>query len=127
MGKPDEILQIWLKAVNEGNLEKVLSLYNENAILIPTFSNKISNTSEKIRNYFNQLKSREGLQVNLHENTIKQQRIDENVYALCGIYNWKFFVEDELLIFEARFSFLINLALKSPILHHHSSQIPRTL
>ncbi|MCX6169793.1 MAG: DUF4440 domain-containing protein [Ignavibacteriales bacterium] len=127
MKKPEIILSEWLHAVNNGEIKNVLALYDEKALLIPTFSNRILNTPAKIRNYYEQLQTREKLSVSLHENLVKSQKITENVYALSGIYRWQFTVEGELLSFEARFSFVLDLSLANPILHHHSSQIPRML
>ena len=32
---------------------------------------------------------------------------------------------DEVVTVEARFTYVLDLSLTSPILHHHSSQLPR--
>lgn len=127
MKKSQQILEAWIKAVNNRNIENILSFYNENAILIPTFSNKILNSRAKIRDYFEKLNANKELSVTLHEKTVKIQEISESIYALCGIYLWRLAVEDEPLSFEARFSFVLDLRLATPIIQHHSSQIPRTL
>lgn len=127
MKKPEEILKTWLQLVNNADIEKLLALYNKEAILIPTFSNRILNTPEKIRNYFEVLGRREELCVALHEKTVSVQKITENLQSISGIYCWRFAIDEELLSFEARFSYLVDLLAESPILHHHSSQIPRML
>ncbi len=127
MKTPEEILKAWLQAVNNGDIECVMALYAENAVLIPTFSNRLLNDTGKIRNYFESLNAREELSVALHEKTVTVQAISTSISALCGIYCWRFAVEHELLSFEARFSFVLDLALNNPIIQHHSSQIPRTL
>ena len=125
--KPKDILEQWMKAVNDGNVENLLSLYDNQAVLIPTFSNRLLNTPEKLRDYFEKLGSREELSIALHEKTLIIQELGNQIYSLSGIYNWRFAVDGELLNFEARFSYLIDLSKTNPILHHHSSQIPRTL
>ena len=117
----------WMKAVNDGNVESLLSLYDNEAVLIPTFSNRLLNTPEKLRDYFEKLGSREELSIALHEKTLIIQELKNQIYSLSGIYNWRFAVDGELLNFEARFSYVIDLSKPNPILHHHSSQIPRTL
>lgn len=127
MKNPEEILKTWLQLVNNADVEKLLALYNKEAILIPTFSNRILNTPEKIRNYFEVLGRREELCVALHEKTVSVQKITENLQSISGIYCWRFAIDEELLSFEARFSYLVDLLAESPILHHHSSQIPRML
>jgi hypothetical protein len=125
--KPKDILEQWMKAVNDGNVESLLSLYDNEAVLIPTFSNRLLNTPEKLRDYFEKLGSREELSIALHEKTLIIQDLGNQIYSLSGIYNWRFTVDGELLNFEARFSYLIDLSKPNPILHHHSSQIPRML
>jgi len=125
--KAEELLTAWFQAVNTGDLEGTLALYNEKAVLIPTFSNKLLADPGGIRDYFVKLTSREQLSVTLREKTLTIQPIQYDVYALSGIYLWRFVVEGELLNFEARFSYMLDLTLAAPILHHHSSQVPRML
>ena len=125
--KPKDVLEQWMQAVNEGDVEKLLSLYDNQAVLIPTFSNRLLNTPEKLRDYFEKLGNREDLSIALHEKTLIIQELGNEFYSLSGIYNWRFAVDGELLNFEARFSYLLNLSKANPILHHHSSQIPRML
>ena len=127
MTKPLDVLNQWMQAINSSDVDKLLSLYDSSAILIPTFSNKVLNTPEKLRNYFETLGNREELSIALHENTLKMQELKDNYYTINGIYNWRFKVEDEILNFEARFSYLVDTSSSTPILHHHSSQVPRML
>ncbi|NOU22087.1 MAG: DUF4440 domain-containing protein [Methyloglobulus sp.] len=125
--KPEDVLKDWMLAVNTGDVEGLLALYDENAVLIPTFSNRLLNTPEKLREYFERLGGREELSIALHEKTLIIQSMPNEVYFLSGIYCWRFAVEEELLSFEARFSYVVDLSLPRPIIHHHSSQIPRML
>jgi hypothetical protein len=125
---PQDVLEQWMQAVNNGDIESLLALYDIQAVLIPTFSNRLLDTPDKLRDYFEKLGSREDLSIALHEKTVIVQEIDnQNVYSLSGIYNWRFDIDGELFNFEARFSYVIDLSKPSPILHHHSSQIPRML
>lgn len=127
MKKVKHIIHKWLKAVNKGELENLISLYDRKAVLIPTFSNRLLKNPEDIREYFIKLGSREKLSVDLHEKTLIIQKLKDNLYTACGIYCWRFSLDGEQLSFEARFTFIFDLLLTSPILQHHSSQIPRTL
>lgn len=124
---PRDILDQWMQAVNNADVEGLLSLYDIHAVLIPTFSNRVLNTAEKLRDYFEKLGSRPELSIALHEKTLIIQELQNQLYALSGIYNWSFAVDEELLNFEARFSYIMDLSKPNPIVHHHSSQIPRTL
>ena len=126
-GTSRDILEKWMQAVNFGDVEGLLNLYDDEAVLIPTFSNRMLNTPEKLRDYFEKLGSREDLSVALHENTLLIQNMKDEVSVLGGIYTWRFAVDGELLVFEARFSYVIDNSKPNPILHHHSSQIPRML
>ncbi len=127
MIKPDKFLIIWLQAVKSGSIENIMALYDKNALLIPTFSNKVLNTPSKIKDYFVTLQKRRKLNVKLHPKTVHLQRISDTVYSVSGIYQWQFEVENELLSFEARFSFVFDINKKSPIINHHSSQVPRMI
>lgn len=127
MQKPDDILKQWMHYVNTHNVGGLLSLYDEQAVLIPTFSNRLLNSPEKIREYFERLGGRDELSIALHEKTLISQAVKQDMHSLCGIYCWRFAIDGELFSFEARFSYLLNLAAGKPILQHHSSQIPRMI
>ncbi|MGV0950122.1 MAG: nuclear transport factor 2 family protein [Azonexus sp.] len=127
MKDPEMVLKKWLQAVNTMRIENLLSLYNETAILIPTFSNRLLHSPDTLREYFERLSSRKSLSVTLRDRTLIVQSLHNDIVSMSGIYNWRFEVDGELLNFEARFSYILDLSKSSPIIHHHSSQIPRTL
>jgi hypothetical protein len=124
---PKNVIEKWMEAVNQGNIESLLNLYDPQAVLIPTFSNRLLNTREKLKDYFDRLGNREDLSITLHDKTFQIQNIGNEVFVTSGIYTWRFSIDGELIVFEARFSYLIDLSKPNPIQHHHSSQIPRTL
>ena len=97
------------------------------AVLIPTFSNRLLGKPETIRDYFERLSTREELSIALHEKTLGVTPLGNQLFAMQGIYCWRFAIDGELLSFEARFSYMLDLARAKPIVHHHSSQIPRML
>lgn len=121
------VLKAWMDAVNAGDVEGLLALYDEHAVLIPTFSNRVLAGPAAIRDYFAKLASREELSLALHEKTLKIQETNSPLQILNGIYCWRFAVDGELLSFEARFNYVLDLSSERPILNHHSSQIPRML
>lgn len=127
MKTPELLIKDWMQAVNNGDLEALLALYDDNAVLIPTFSNRLLSKTESIREYFAKLCAREDLSIALHEKTLNVQPVADNIYALHGIYCWRFAIDDELLSFEARFSYVMDFSRPKPIIQHHSSQIPRML
>jgi len=125
--KPHEVVERWIELVHKRELEKISALYDHNAILVPTFSDSMQNTPEKIREYFKRLLSRKNLKLTLHPKTIRTQQLNAILFVVSGIYQWKFNVEDELITYEARFTFVIDVSKESPIIHQHSSQIPRMI
>ena len=127
MNTPRDVLDHWMQAVNRGDVDALLGLYDPQAVLIPTFSNRLLDTPEKLRDYFEKLGAREELSIALHEKTLLVQELPGRLFTLGGIYNWRFLVDGERLNFEARFSYVVDLARPRPILHHHSSQIPLML
>ena len=124
---PEDVLIQWMQLVNKCDVVSLLALYDEKAVLIPTFSNRLLIKRESIREYFERLCSREELSIALHEKTLLVQSIKGALYTLCGIYCWRFAIDGELLSFEARFSYILDLENPQPILQLHSSQIPRML
>ena len=127
MKQPEQILKEWMQAVNNGDLEGLMALYDDKAVLIPTFSNRLLHTPAALRDYFQKLAAREDLSIALHEKTLSIRLIVNDVYGVHGIYCWRFVVDEELLSFEARFSYVLDVAREKPIIQHHSSQIPRML
>ncbi len=117
----------WVDFVNAADVESVCGLYNEGAVLLPTFSPHALITPEQRRNYFISLVSRDGLQVSLHEKTLRVCGMAEAIKIASGIYRFCFDVDEESLTFEARFSYVMDLSREQPIRQHHSSQVPRTL
>lgn len=122
-----DVLKQWMFCVNTGDMPALLNLYDPQAILIPTFSNRMLVGKEALKTYFDMLATKAQLSIALHEKTVLTQSITASIHTISGIYNWRFAVEDEVLNFEARFDYLLDLAKDNPILHHHSSQIPRAL
>ena len=117
----------WANCVNQEQIDDLIGLYHEGAVLMPTFSPHAAKNKEELRSYFMLLSSREGLHVKLHEKTLDCLQIGGQSYVINGNYDFKFSVDGTLLTFPSRFTFVIDLGKESPILHHHSSQIPRTL
>ncbi len=125
--KAEDVLDEWMHCINTGDLPGVLALYDETAVLIPTFSNRLLNRPEGIREYFERLAARDQLSISLHPKTLIVQPIKDALCAVSGIYLWRFAIDSDLFNFEARFSYLLDYAKPNPILHHHSSQIPRMI
>lgn len=123
----DSLVHAWMDALNAGQLERVLALYADDAILLPTFSPHAIRDTQSRRAYFEQLGDRPGFRVTLHEKTLRRQVLAGALEIASGIYRFHVDIDEEPLVFEARFSFVVDCSRAAPILHHHSSQVPRTL
>jgi hypothetical protein len=122
-----EVIHAWVDTANGRRPGTVYSLYSDQSALLPTFSPYTLRTEEGRKGYFDLLASRPGMEVFLHEKTLRFQQVAVGVEIVSGIYRFQFAIDEEPLVFEARFTFVIDLSKERPILHHHSSQIPRTL
>jgi len=124
---PKGILKRWCDGINKKRLGDLLRLYNNEAELLPTFSNRRLNSSDEIKKYFERLLACKKLSVDVHDRTVCVLKTSDTVCVVSGIYLWKIEMEKELLHFEARFTMVVDVRLSAPVLHHHSSQIPRML
>ncbi len=122
-----EVLDQWLDAVNRGDADTLVAMYDESARLIPTFSPRILSTPGELRDYFVALASRPGLEVRLHERMVAAQALAARISVISGLYSFSFDIDGNQLTFPSRFSMAIDAERQGPIVHHHSSQVPRTL
>ena len=120
-----KVLFDWLNKVNAGDLEGVLSLYHEDADLLPTFSSEIRTDPEGIRGYFVQVSSNDKVAVELDADSLIVQKLSDSLYTLGGIYSWLLVKGTTENRFLARFTYTIDISASSPILHHHSSLVPQ--
>jgi hypothetical protein len=124
---PEDVLSRWISGICTGAIDEVENLYDEHAVLVPTFSPHTVNTTQGIRQYFEQLATRDNLQVRLYDKSLRRQPLGGSSFILSGIYAFEFEVDQLLLTFPSRFTFAVDLSLDKPIVHHHSSQVPRNL
>lgn len=71
--------------VNTKNLDGVLSLYHDNAVLVPSFSSRIRRNKEEVKDYFETLFKMDNLILSKKEvylNETGGQRIDSGVYEI---------------------------------------------
>lgn len=119
-----EILDSWVDAVNEGDLDRLGGLYRHGAVLIPTFSKKIISTPEEIADYFVQITTGRSVKVILREETVVTQDEDGCPKVIGGIYDWHINEHGQEKSIAARFSFALAPGDAAPIVHHHSSLLP---
>jgi len=124
---PEMLLERWIEHVNKSEVEKVVGLYDKEGTMLPTFSPHSLSSPRQITDYFMQLSTKKNMSVAVHGETVETHELGEGKYVLMGIYSFSFVVDAANRTFPSRFTFVVDMSRDSPILHHHSSQIPRTL
>lgn len=110
----------WMDALCEGDVAKLLAMYDVNAVLIPTFSNEPIQGHEALEQYFNEFAgSRPNLCGEVHE------EIDQNLHdghrSISGHYTFTWDGGSA----EARYTFVIQEGGDEWVIHtHHSSEFP---
>ncbi|MDX1565567.1 MAG: DUF4440 domain-containing protein [Phycisphaeraceae bacterium] len=118
------MLDRWLEAANAADVETLIGLYHEEAVLVPTFRDRILNTPDLIRDYFDGIRNLEQLSVDLAESSLNIQSAGNDLFILSGNYRWRWVAKDQRIQRYARFSYVLNTTESKPILHHHSSDVP---
>lgn len=117
-------LENWIDQINSGNLEQVVSLYSQDALLFATFDEKPLNSPALIDGYFDSFLARDGAGVELDSASVCHSKLGENHYSSTGLYTFFFKEGDQHVRQKARFTFIFNLQKTGSIIHHHSSVIP---
>lgn len=108
----------WNSALQTGNPKNVVALYESDAILLPTISNKVRHNDDEREDYFIDFLAREP-QGKIDESNV---RIFDQLAIHSGVYTFKF--KDGSVV-PARFSFVYRWNGKRwMIVEHHSSQMP---
>ena len=127
MKNQEEILALfeeWNNALLSGDASKVEMLYAENAILLPTVSNKVRHNHGEIRDYFEHF-----IQKNPCGNIIEHNiRVFDNMAINSGVYHFSLDTKDnERSIVKARYTFVYKkFDDKWLIIEHHSSAFPES-
>ena len=87
MREPLNLLDQWIQLINIVDIDNLLNLYDSEAILIPTFSDRILNTPEKLREYFESLGTYQDLTVTVHEKTVAIQDLQKDIFLLGYYYS----------------------------------------
>lgn len=113
----------WNDALQTGDVNAVTDLYAPNAVLQPTVSNKVRNTPDQIKDYFEHFLPLKPLgKINYRE--IRQ--LGSNVAMDSGVYTFTLNEADgKVRHVQARYTFVYELVDGQwKILNHHSSAMP---
>lgn len=79
-----------ISTINSKDIEGILSLYHDNAVLVPSFSSRIRRNKEDIKEYYTTLFKMDALVLakdEIYLNKTKGQRIDSGVYDISWSTN----------------------------------------
>lgn len=112
------VLTKWTAAINDHDIDGLLRLYSDNAIMIPAFSTRIRASKDEIRELYANLFKKDSLEVEIQQITsqsVNGLKIDSGQYLLK--WSTQGFSQSNHL----RFSFVIQ---EGKIATHHSSIEP---
>ena len=116
-------LQTWINLVSIQDVDAVVNLYADDAVLLGTFSDKIRVGKDEIREYFNFFLAKKPKASVIDS---KIHMIDENNITINGFYDFE--VNNEAggrSLSHARFTFVFQKQdANIKILSHHSSVMP---
>jgi uncharacterized protein (TIGR02246 family) len=113
------LFEIWNNALQTGDPDQVVALYDTDAVLLPTVSNQVRHNHDEIRDYFVSFLAKKPQGVIEEANT---RLLTEDLASNSGVYTFTFGDGAQVT---ARFSYLyrrVNGEWK--IIEHHSSAMP---
>ena len=121
MKKPAEFIQEWMKAVCSNDVNTIISLYKEDAVLLGTLDKKVRKGRDMIKEYFDFF-------IKLKPCGRITELVDENYGSVCvanGTYDFDLIENGESIVAPARFTFVLErVRMKWLIQSHHSSKQP---
>ena len=118
----ENLLRKWEACLNDNDLDGIVSLYTDNAVLWGTFSDIIRDNHALIRDYFEALFEKDNFKVKFGESNLRSFG-DSAIYS--GEYEFSY-EEGEVVRCPARFSFVFHKNGDDifKIIDHHSSLVP---
>ena len=114
----EQLLNTWTETLLTKSTESMLSLYHNDAILLPTLSNKVCTNHTEIADYFDHFLSK-GPRCELLDNYARDY---DSIGTNSGTYRFTTASGDSL---SARYTFVYSLSPESNmIIEHHSSLLP---
>ena len=114
----ESLFDDWNNALQTGDAKQVVALYQEDAILLPTVSNKVRTNHAEIEDYFTHFLQNKPYG-KIDESHV---RIFNDIAIHSGIYTFTFNGETTV---QARFTFAYQNKNNSwKIIEHHSSRMP---
>lgn len=114
----------WRSALSSEDPQKIVDLYEKDAILLATLAEKpIKNQQDRLE-YFKTLTANPNLAAKVNEEYVRV--LDDNTALVSGVYTFSFDKEGKTTEIPARYSFVYEkIADKWMIVEHHSSMVPK--
>lgn len=112
------VLEKWTKAINSHDLDRLVSLYADDVMMIPAFSTKIRTNKDQVRDLYSDLFEKDNLEVSPFH--VVSQKVN-GLKVDSGQYKMKWDVQGFEENRNLRFSFVIK---DGKIASHHSSIEP---
>lgn len=117
----EKLFNQWNASLQTGSPEKVASNYADDAILIPTISNKIRHNHEEIKIYFEHFLTKKPVAIIDEENIM----IFGDIAINSGLYTFDIVLGGEHEKIKARYTFVYHkVDGRWLIVEHHSSVLP---
>ena len=123
MKTPAEFVEDWMKTICSNNVEAIVSMYKEEAVLLGTLDGKLRKGSDEIKEYFVFFVKLQpcGKITSITEEDFGHRRIA----VANGTYDFELTENGEKVVAPARFTFVLERAgTKWKIHSHHSSKLP---
>ncbi len=121
MKTPAEFVEEWMETICSNNVENIVSLYKEDAVLLGTLDKKVRKGRDQIKEYFDFF-------IKLKPCGRITELVDEAYGSVCvanGTYDFDLIENGESIVAPARFTFVLERAgTKWMIQSHHSSKQP---
>ena len=121
MKTPAEFVEDWMKTICSNNVEAIVSMYKEEAVLLGTLDGKLRKGHSEIKEYFDFFVKLQpcGKITSIVEEDFGHRR----VAVANGTYDFELTENGEKLVAPARFTFVLERAgTKWKIHSHHSSK-----
>ena len=119
---PENIIEQWSDCFNNSDIKAILSLYDDNATLLPTFLPKLLESNNEIKGYFEVVFNGDA-SVEINAKDAIKKKLSGDIFLMTGSYVFCLGTKGGKK-YLSWYSFLIDLSDDAPIKHHHSSRVP---
>ena len=123
MKTPTEFIEEWMETICSNNVENIVSLYQEEAVLLGTLDGKLRRGYGEIKEYFDFFVKLQpcGTITSIVEDDFGHRRMG----VANGTYDFDLTENGEKIVAPARFTFVLErTGTKWKIHTHHSSKLP---